>query len=303
MPKRKTVLVTGANGFVGSKLCKFLLGKGFFVVGVSLHSTSAAIKGMNRDTHFVFTKSDIRNFNEINAVVKKYRPNAIFHTAAKISEQEKDELDIFNTNVLGTLNVLQSAARNNVQAIIHSSSMAVYGLDVTRAAVDERHALNPVDIYALSKVQAEELCTWYAKNRGLNVAILRYSGIYGLGKKEGAVARFTQNAMSGALLEVGRNVLWDIVYVDDVVKANFLAFKKINTLKLTIVNIGSGESITVVDLAKKIVRLCKSTSRVDVKSKKLALQFTYNINKAKKLLGFKPMLIEQGLKNYIKNIL
>lgn len=303
MPKRKTVLVTGANGFVGSKLCKFLLGKGFFVVGVSLHSTSAAIKGMNRDKRFVFVKADIRNFSDMNAVVKKYQPQAIFHTAAKISGQEKDEIDIFDTNVLGTFNVLQSAVRNNVQAVIHSSSMAVYGLDLKYTPVDEKHELYPVDMYALSKVQAEELCTWYAENRGLNVAILRYSGIYGAGKKEGAVARFTQNAMGGAPLEIVRNVLWDIIHVDDVVRANFLAFKKINSLKLATVNIGSGESITVDALARKIVRMCKSTSRVDVKSKKLAFRFSYNINKVKKLLDFKPMLIEQGLKNYIKNIL
>src|SRR3989344_9614303 len=301
MPKKKTVMVTGANGFVGSKLCKFLLDKGFFVVGVSLHSSQAAIKGMKRDTHFVFAKADVRNFDAINSVIKKYRPQAIFHTAAKISEREKDEIDIFNTNVLGTLNVLQSAARNKVRAVVHSSSMAVYGLDVGRAPVGEKHPLDPVDTYALSKVQAEELCQWYAEHRGLNVAILRYSGIYGVGKKQGAVAHFVKNAMAGAPLEVARNVLWDIVYVGDVVKANFLAFKKINMLKFSTINIGSGESVRVDDLARKIVRMCKSASKINAKSKKLALRFTYTISKAKKLLGFNPVSIEQGLRQYIKN--
>ena len=116
--KKETVMVTGANGFVGSRLCAFLLGKGFFVVGVSLRSASPALKKIARNKKFVFIKADIKNFNRINSIIKKYYPQAIFHTAAKISEQEKDEIGIFSTNVTGTLNILKSAARNNVKAVI-----------------------------------------------------------------------------------------------------------------------------------------------------------------------------------------
>ena len=301
MKKIKTVLVTGAHGFVGLKLSEFLLAKGYNVIGLAF---GQGLHPLRKHKNFISISADIRDGACLNAVFKKYKPAAVFHTAALLPKPRRSitNSEFFLTNVLGTLNVLEAARKNKVAAVIHSSSMAVYGREIKYLPVNETHPCTPADLYGVSKFQAEELCGWYARTYGLNTVILRYSGIFGPGRRDGAVATFVDRALSNLPIEVESDITWDLLSVSDVIKANFLAFKKAARLRLATFNIGAGVGIHILKLASLVVQLAKSKSVVNLRAKGLSFCFFYDITKAKKLLGFVPSPLSVGIRQFMAKL-
>lgn len=280
---KKKVLVTGANGFIGSHLYNALDRKGYDVVDLD--------------------KTDIRDFKKILRIFKKEKPYGVFHLAAILPPEENKTL--FDVNTKGTFNLLEVCRLEGVRRFIYSSSMSVYGKNIEYLPVDERHPTNVSDFYGLTKLLGEELVRFYAKQYNLNVVVLRYSGVYGPGKDQGAVAYFIKNAKLNKPLRILNNISWDIIYVKDVVEANIKAFEKLDKIKFEVINIGTGKEINIKDLAKKITRITGSKSKIIFnKSKKSSAprHFYFNINKAKRLLKFKPCSYDTALKTNLAEI-
>ena len=280
--KKKKVLITGANGFIGSHLCEALNKKGYDVAHLG--------------------KADIRDFKEILKIFKKQKPYGVFHLAALLPPGENNAF--FDVNVKGTFNLLEACRLCDVKRFIYSSSMSVYG-DAKYLPVDEKHPNNTSDFYGLSKLLGEELVKLYIKQYDLNAIILRYSGVYGPGKKQGAVANFIKNAKLDKPLTITHNISWDIIYIKDVVEANIMAFEKADKLRFEIINIGSGKEINIKDLAEKIIQITGSKSKIRILASHGSLaprHFYFNINKAKRLLKFKPQSYDTSLKANIAKI-
>jgi len=276
--KKKRILVTGANGFIGSHLYKGLAQKGYDV--------------------FDLGKADIRNFKEVLKIFKKYKPYGVFHLAAVLPPAGNNEF--FDVNVKGTFNLLEACRLCNVKKFIYSSTMNVYG-DVKYLPVDEKHPTNASNFYGLSKFLGEELIKLY----DFDSVILRYSGVYGMGKEQGAVANFIKNAKIDKPLTITHNISWDIIYIKDVVEANIRAFEKAGQLKSEIINIGTGKEINIHNLAKKIIEITDSKSKIRslfLESSLVPWHFYFNINKAKRLLNFKPQSYDSSLKANIAEI-
>ena len=279
---KKKVLVTGADGFIGSYLYDALDKKGYNVVDLG--------------------KVDIRDFKKILRIFKKEKPYAVFHLAALLPPGENKTL--FDVNVKGTFNLVEACRLQRVKRFIYSSSMNVYG-DAKYLPVDEKHPINPYDFYGLSKWLGEELVKFYTKQYDLTGVVLRYSGVYGLGKDQGAVANFIKNAKLNKPLRILNNINWDIIYVKDVVEANIKAFEKLNKIKFEVINIGTGKEINIKDLAEKIIKITESKSKIIFnKNKKSSVpwHFYFNINKAKRLLKFKPCSYDTALKTNLAKI-
>ncbi len=301
MRKIKTVVVTGSNGFVGIRLSEFLLTKGLRVVGLVF---SQRRHPLEKKKNFISASADIREPARLNAIFKKFSPEAVFHTAALLPKPGRTTTphDFFRTNVLGTLNVLEAARQNKVATVIHSSSMAVYGNDIKYLPVDEKHPCSPADFYGLSKLQAEEISEWYARTHKIHTIILRYSGIFGPGRRDGAVATFVARALRDKLLKIESDITWDIISVDDVIRANFLAWQKASRLKFEKLNIGAGEGTPISELAEIVIKLTGSCSVAKVRAKGLPFCFFYDITKAKELLGFTPLPLMVGIKQFLANL-
>jgi UDP-glucose 4-epimerase len=304
--KKKKILITGAEGFIGSHLSAALIKKGYHVLDLVYgdHTRPKGIKNKN----LKIIKGDVTNFKLILEIFKKYKPETVFHMAAVLPlAGEEDPFLYFDVNTKGTLNILEACRKADVRNIIYSSSMSVYGKDIRYLPVDERHPVNPNTFYGLTKWQGEEFGRIYASNYKLNIINLRYSGVYGPDKGRGAVVRFMKNAFSGKPLKILENTSWDIVYVDDVVRANISALEKIDKLRFETINIGSGEETNIENLAKKIKEITKSASLIKINKSLPKSRFFYDISKAKKLLDFRPLSIRQGLlayaNNFRKNIL
>lgn len=276
--KEKKVLVTGANGFIGFHLCNALNEMGYDVADLG--------------------KADIRDFKEILKILKKHKPYGVFHLAAVLPPVENNKF--FDVNVKGTFNLLEACRLCNVKKFIYSSTMNVYG-DVKYLPVDEKHPTNASNFYGLSKLLGEELIKLY----NFDSVILRYSGVYGPGKEQGAVANFIKNAKLNKPLKILNNISWDIVYIKDVVQANIRAFEKADKIKFEIINIGAGKEINIKDLAEKIIQITGSKSKIRTltfQKSSAPWHFYFNINKAKKLLNFKPQSYDTSLKANIAEI-
>jgi len=289
--------VTGATGFVGSHLCEGLLGRGFEVIGL-IYGNDINIRHLKNNKNFKAVKGDITNFREILDILKKYKPDGIFHVAAAVPASETKEDSpflFFEVNTKGTFNLLEACRQTNIRKFVYSSSMSVYSKEIKQLPVSEENFIDPRDFYGLSKWQGEELVRIYAENYKSNAVILRYAGVYGPRKEEGAVATFMKNALKNKTINILSDISWDIVYVEDVVQANILAFEKLEKLGFAVINIGSGREIHVKDLAEKIISITKSHSKIKINKIKDSFRFYFKINKAQKLLGFKPVSLEKGL--------
>lgn len=276
-------LITGGEGFIGSKIVKN-------VGGFSFDLKSGL---------------DILNQSQIDNTVTDM--TGVFHCAAKISVPESISLPdlYYKTNVQGTESVL-NAVEKTKSKIVFSSSAAVYG--ESNVAVSETSKLNPKSPYAQNKIDGENIL----KKSSIPHVALRYFNVYGPGQSAqyaGVITFFIQNALSGKdlLIHGDGNQVRDFVFVDDVVRANILAMNYKNT-SFEVFNIGSGTQTSIKTLAETIISLTNSSSKIIYSTPRLG-DITYSqadVYKAKSILGWKTETsLEQGLEqtiNYYKNI-
>lgn len=295
------VLVTGAGGFIGSHVCETLIGDNYEVIGL-IHKNKEKVAHLESDKNFKVVKCDLTDFKSILNILKTEEMEGIFHTAALHSPKEIDSpFPYFDSNTLGTLNLLEACRVSDVKKIIYSSSMSVYGNKIEYLPVDEKHPLNLSTFYSLTKYQGEEFCKLYVNNYGFEICILRYAGVYGPRRDWGAITAFVRNAMENKPIKILSDLEWDIIYVKDIARANILAFENLDKINFDVINIGSGKKVNIKDVATLIIDIAKSKSNIEIGENLSSFQFYYNIERAKKLLGFQPRQLREGLTEYIKD--
>ena len=278
--KKSKYLVTGGQGFIGQNVVK-LTG------GVSFDLASGL---------------DIRDIDALRANIEQGQE--IFHLAAKISVPEsfENEREYFETNVIGLKNLVEIAKEKN-NKIVFSSSAAVYGN--TSFMVNEDGKVGPLSPYASNKLEGENIL----KESGLNAVCLRYFNVYGPGQSSayaGVITNFINKAKKGEDLIIfgDGNQVRDFVHVEDVARANLLAMKYLENTKdgFQIFNIGSGEEVTIRELAQMIIDLTGSKSKI-VYAKPRQGDIYYScadITKAKAKLDFSPKInLKKGLEDLI----
>lgn len=301
--KEEKVLVTGSSGFVGSHLCELLIKNGYKVIGLSFHEKQK-IEGLKRDKNFQPVECDIRNFDNVFKILKEYKPEGIFHTAAVLPSKDKDNIpfNFFEVNAIGTLNLLQACRLLNIKKFIYSSSTSIYGRNPKCLKADEKYPGNPSDFYELTKLAGENFCKLYSQKYDIKTMILRYAGVFGPGRRQGAIAVFIKNALLNKPLHILGNTSWNMVYVKDIAKANILAFEKLDKLNFEIINIANDGEIHIKDLAQKIIKISGSKSKIKINKFSASFCLSCSNSKAKKILKFKPLSMEQALAEYIEEM-
>ena len=322
----KRVLVTGGAGFIGSHLVEeYLINKAEEVVVLDDFSTGT-MENLDdvRDKRLEIVKGSILDFAQLNMIVKKEKIDIIDHLAAElevytgIKDAERDA----KINILGTLNVLNAALKNNVEKVLFASSGAVYG-QAKYLPIDEEHPLEPHWPYGVSKLAAERYVLQYNKLFGLNTTAFRYSIVYGPKEWFGRVLTMF---IKRIFLENKPPVVFgdgsqtrDFVYVKDVVKAHMLAIEKQESAG-KVFNIGSGEGVSVKELANMLVKASnkgfdilydnpKEGSASHFQPERIRLQgelvnFILDCRKAKEILGWRPQTdFNEGVTKEIEWIL
>ena len=235
-------------------------------------------------------------------LIKDNGIKAIFHLAAQIPDgnSPKNPSIYFETNVRGTLNLLDTAYQNGVEKFIYASSMSVYSEPPCYLPVDEEHPTKPVASYGASKMSGEFYCNLYAKV--LDIAILRYSATYGpRDRKSSLMLTFCRQALKNEPVTIYGDGTQssDFVYIDDTVRGTLLVW---DNNKSGIYNIGSGEETSVKRLAERIIYITGSDSEIVFVKKDTDRPFRFylDISKSRKELSYSPLLLDQGLRIYAK---
>lgn len=306
------VLVTGAAGFIGSHLVERLLKEGFFVFGVDnfdiLYDAEIKIKNLlnfvNND-NFAFSSLDIREFNALEEVFKKYDFDVVIHLAARAGVRRSiQEPEIYeDINVRGTLNILDLSKKYKIKNFIFASSSSVYGNESSVPFKEDFSADKPISPYAATKRTGELLCYTYNNLYKLPVTCLRFFTVYGPRQRPTmAIYKFVNMIKDGKTIELfgDGTSSRDYTYVSDIVDGIVLSVKKV--FDYEIINLGSGNPISLTELIEIIEKVMGKKANI----KKIPMQegdvnTTFaDISKAKKLLGYKPKVtIEEGIKKFV----
>ena len=295
------ILVTGATGFIGSHLCQELIQRGHHVFALSRSGRTGNIESLLPHKEFHLEIGDIQDTDLMRNIIKDNRIKTIFHLAAQLPNDSdiNNPLLGFDTNARGTLSVL-NAAYLDVDKFIYSSTMSVYAEPPQYLPVDESHPVQPSTIYSVAKLAGELCCNLYS--RAMDIVVLRYSGAYGRGERESnAIPTFINQALNNRPITIhGAGTLTsDFVYIDDVVQGTLLAWEN---NKPGVYNIGSGQEISVTELAKRIINITNSKSEAVLTDKDTERPFRFflDITKAQKVLGYSPRSLDEGLHTYLK---
>lgn len=298
------LLVTGVTGFFGSRLSRELLRLGHKVCGLTQRGNTQYITDITGDSRFNLITGDVRDAELMRKIIRDNKTEAIFHLAAQLPEKNDNptDFDYFDTNARGTLNLLNAAGLEKVRHFIYGSTISVYAGPPESLPVTEKHATRPESIYAVSKLTGELLCQPF--NGKMKTTILRYSGAYGSGERESdAVWRFMRQAMKNEPLTVygdGKQTS-DYVFIEDIIRGSVQVMEKEST---GIYNIGSGEETSVITLAEKVLKITGSKSKITFTEQATDRPFRFylDITKAQKDFGYKARSLDEGLRNYLKEL-
>ncbi len=247
------ILVTGGAGFIGSQIADAYIREGYEVHILDNLSTGFE-KNINPKAHFV--KSDISS-PVILDLFKKEKFDVVNHHAAQIDVRKSVNDPIFdaNTNILGTINLLQSCSKTEVKKFMFASTGgAVYGEQEFFPA-NENHPTNPVSPYGITKLTIEKYLFFYKNEYGLNHTILRYANVYGPRQnpfgEAGVVAIFSNKLLKNEnpVINGDGKQTRDYVFVEDVVKANVIT---LNSNSSDLYNVGTSVETSVNELFAKL---------------------------------------------------
>lgn len=312
-----TILVTGGAGFIGSNLIDVLIRDhniiciDNFDAFYSRETKENNIFNLMSNHKFKFINCDILVVDCLNEVFKNQEIDLIIHLAAKagVRPSIQNPSEYFDTNINGTLNVLNLAKDLNVKNFIFASSSSVYGNNRKVPFSENDNVDNPISPYAASKRAGELICYTYHHLFQMNIACLRFFTVYGKRQRPDlAIAKFTDLIMKNKSIPIYGDGTFkrDFTYIDDIIDgiikcANWLI--RVDIPKYEIFNLGESETHTVLELIKIIEDNLQVNAIIEFQDEQPGdVKCTYaDISKACDFLDYHPTTkIEDGIKEYIK---
>lgn len=308
----KPVLVTGAGGFIASHLVEMLVLSGARVRAFIRYNSrgdtgllSVLPADIQEDIEII--AGDLRDQSAIQAACQGI--SHIFHLGALIAIPYSylHPEEVVTTNVLGTLNVLLAARQNGVQRMIHTSTSEVYGTAL-RVPIDEGHPLQGQSPYSASKIGADKLVESFYRSYDTPVVTLRPFNTYGPRQSTRAVIpTIIAQALSQDVVRLGNlYARRDLTYVADTV-AGFLRVAETPEIEGETFNLGSGDEISIGDLAQRIINLIGRAVEISIDTKRLRpekseVQRLLSDNSlARERLGWQPVVgLDDGLSRTIE---
>jgi UDP-glucose 4-epimerase len=303
--KKKIVLITGGAGFIGSHAVDLFLKKGYEVRSIDNLSGGSVknIEHLKNNKFFKLEKADLLNLRKLKKFIQECQYIVHFAGVGDIVPSIENPKKYFENNVQGTVNLLDSLNISNVKKFVYAASSSCYGKASTPTS--EKHKINPLYPYALSKYVGENICFHWNKVYRLPVNSIRIFNAYGTRSRTtgayGAVfGVFLRQLIANKPLTVvgDGNQKRDFLYVTDVVEA----FYKASTSKLNnkIWNLGSGKPQSV----NKLIKILNPNGRINIPKRPGEPSITHaNISKIKKDLNWEPKVsFEDGVSKILQNI-
>ena len=317
----KTALVTGGLGFIGSNLVKILLKRKIVSRCIILDSFTGFINPLKDNfsdlrkyrfkekKNIIIERGDAKDFRLIYKILNLYKPRLIFHTAAiplsKIENLNANESKMGSvdttTNILECINFFQNKKKYIINRFVYFSSSMVYG-DFKKNKVSELDKLSPKEIYGSMKLAGEIVTKGLGKYYNIPFTIVRPSAVYGPTDMNNRVSQiFIEKAQKGQTIKIqGKDEKLDFTFVEDLANGCILAATKKNGKNETF-NITYGKAETLFKFVKILSKHFKKLKyKIDKRDSFRPKRGTLSINKAKKLLNYKPVYnLERGIKKYL----
>jgi len=309
--KRKTVLVTGAGGFIGSHLTEKLVDLGAKVKAFVRYNSRndwglIEILPSHTKEKMEVIMGDLRDSETIKSAMKDV--DVVFHLGALIAIPYSyiHPREVVETNIMGTLNILNAAKEYKPEKIIHTSTSEVYGT-AQYVPIDEKHPLQGQSPYSASKIGADKLAESFYRSYDLPITTLRPFNTYGPRQSARAVIPtiITQALAQNKILLGSLEPTRDLSYVDDIVDG-FIKAAESEKSTGEVINIGSGFEISINDLANKIISLIGKKVKIVSDPKRVrppkseVERLMADNSKAKELLNWKPKIsLDKGLRKTI----
>lgn len=308
-PPIRRILITGATGFIGTRLTKSLLADGYEIAILvrSGSDTSRLCGVLDRVSQFC---GDVRDGERISRIFSEFKPDAVLHlvTYYAVEHVPQDIGVMLDTNVKGTINLLDAARVHEVKLFVNTSTCAVY--EQKDRPLTESDPISPQNLYAVTKLQAEDACQFYALNYGVNSITLRLFPPYGPGDHERRLIPYViQSFIDGKspALTTGHQK-WDFVYVDDIVDAyrSVLRSYPFKT-PYDVINIGTGEPASIRDVVLTIMGMTGVEAELfwgAVPHRKNEVWYnSADIRKSKRIIKWEPTTsLDVGLKKTLDSI-
>jgi UDP-glucuronate 4-epimerase len=306
-------IVTGAAGFIGANVVEMLLSQGHSVVGMDdmnhaydVRMKEYRLKRLIDLSGFSFRKVDI---SDREAFLEKSFPHeerfeAVINLAARAGVRQSVENPwiYIQTNVTGTLNLLELCRRNEIPKFILASTSSVYGADAPLPTPETADSDHPLQSYAASKKAAEALCHAYHHLYGTDVSIVRYFTVYGpAGRPDMSMFRFAQWITEGRPVRLNGSGEQSrgFTYVDDIARGTIQALRP---LGFEVINLGGHETITINALIRFFEELIgrKATiQRLPANPAEMLANWA-DVSKARRLLNWEPrMKLAEGIANLV----
>ncbi len=299
------VLITGGNGFIGSHLAEKLetLGNSVTLFDLDFNSNT-------RSLNSALVRGDVKDYGAVREAVDG--TDAVFHFAAvsRVAWGQEDPFNCWQTNLLGTLNVLEACSKSEKSpAFFYASSREVYG-EPSSLPVEESHPKNPISVYGVTKLCAERLCQSYSASSSIagpvNQVVFRFSNVYGSERDlpERVIPKFMAKALRGEDIALygGEQVL-DFTFIDDTVSGIMRAYLARLDGKLDRpcpdFHFVTGRGVSISELATMIVDLTRSSSKIArVAGNNFEVRrFIGDPEKSRTVLGYEPRVrLEDGLR-------
>ncbi len=306
----KKVLVTGADGFIGSHLTEMLVDKGYNVKSLSQYNSFnnwGWLENINCKNDIDIISGDIRDPHFCKNITKDVE--IIFHLAALIAIPFSyiSPESYIETNIKGTLNICQAAKENGITRLVHTSTSEVYG-NAKYVPIDEKHPLQPQSPYSATKIAADAIAMSFYNSFDLPVTIARPFNTYGPRQSARAIIPtiITQIASGKKKIKLGDiSPIRDFNYVKDCCRGFIMLAESNMTIGETI-NIGSNSEISIEQMLNLIKELMSSNVTFMSENQRLrpkkseVFRLLCDNKKIKDLVGYKPQVdIKDGLKKTI----
>lgn len=285
-------MITGGGGFIGANLTRKLLDRGY-EVNLIWKSTTNPWRIEDIKNKIKLYEVDLLDQESLIKFLKKIKPKAIFHLAAHGAYPIQLDLNkMIDVAIKGTLNLLFASKNIDYDIFVNTGSSSEYGLK--KRSMKEDDLLEPVTFYAATKASSTLLCQVFAKQYKKNVVTYRPFSVFGPYEEPTRfIPTIIRNAFSDKPIDLTESeIRHDFIYIDDVVDAYIASIKNKNNLRAKIINLGSGKQYSNMEVAKMILRLTKSNSKIrKQKYSNRSWDSGYwlaNTKVSAELLGFKP---------------
>jgi nucleoside-diphosphate-sugar epimerase len=307
------ILVTGCAGFIGWKVSELLHEQGHTVIGIDninnaydARLKSWRLEQLQGHPNFSFHQLDITDRKPLGSFfnskfeIRNSKLDAMINLAARagVRQSVEDPWVYYETNVTGTLNLLELCREFEVKKFVLASTSSLYGANNTRPFREDANTDGPLSPYAASKKAAEALCYTYHYLHGLDVTVLRYFTVYGpAGRPDMSIFRFIKWIAEGeAVIVYGDGTQErDFTYVEDIARGTILGLKP---LGYEVVNLGSDHPVPLKTVVAHLEDILGKSARIERQPLHPAdVPATWaDVSRAKRLLNWTPLTtLEEGL--------